>query len=281
MSMEARLQRRIQRYGWDMAADAYELLWQSQLSTAHRRLFELATPAPGESVLDVASGTGLIALIAADRVGAQGQVLGVDISERMVEAASQRARALGLDNVAFARADGESLAAAEACFDLAYCALGLMYMPDPLNAVREIHRVLRPGGRIALAVWGERVNCGWSPVFPIVDAEVSSEVCPLFFHLGYEGALTQLCREAGFVDMDEQRVKAVLRYASGEQACDAAFVGGPVAMAWSRFDEATRRRVQQRYLDAIADWRDGEGYRMAGEFVVLTARKPEAAQRPS
>lgn len=272
MSMQARLQRRIQRYGWDMAADAYEFLWRGQLSTAHQRLMQLSPPAVGERVLDVACGTGLIALEAADRVGHAGHVTGVDISDRMVAASRERAEALGLHNVDFLRMDGESLSCADG-FDVVYCALGLMYMPDPLQAMREIHRVLRPGGRVALAVWGERRNCGWSAVFPIVDAEVSSDVCPLFFQLGYEGALTQLCHEAGFVDMHEHRQNAVLHYATAIEACEAAFIGGPVAMAWSRFDEPTRQRVQQRYLDAIAQWRHGDGFRVRGEFVLLVAHK--------
>lgn len=274
MSLQARLQRRIQRYGWDLAADAYEFLWQQQLSAAHQRLLTLAAPSTGETVLDVASGTGLMALAVADRVGPRGQVIGVDISERMVVASQQRADALALDNAIFQRMDGEQLDFVDASFDLVLCALGLMYMPDPDQALREIQRVLRPGGRVVLAVWGERSHCGWSAVFPIVDAEVTSEVCPMFFQLGYAGALTALCEQAGLIGVAEQRITAPLHYANAQEACDAAFVGGPVAMAWSRFDELTRRRVQQRYLEAIAEWKLGDGYRVPGEFVLMLAQKP-------
>lgn len=272
--MQAKLQRRIQRYGWDLAASRYEALWEASLSEAHRRLLDLAAPARGEAVLDVACGTGVIALAAARQVGPAGHVLGTDISERMVEQATQRAWDLGMANTRFARMDGERLDAPAGSFDVAYCALGLMYMPDPELAMREIHRLLRPGGRVAIAVWGQRARCGWSSIFPIVDEEVASEVCPLFFQLGHAGMLDDLCARTGFVDVHEQRVEAVLSYASGEEACDAAFVGGPVAMAWSRFDAPTRRRVQARYLRAIAPWRRGTGYRMPGEFVLAVARKP-------
>ena len=93
--MDARLQRRVQRYGWDLAADDYETLWQAQLAPAQDRLLERVALQPGEHVLDVACGTGLVTLRAAQRVGPQGQVTGVDLSERMVQAAARRARAGG------------------------------------------------------------------------------------------------------------------------------------------------------------------------------------------
>lgn len=273
MSTEARLQRRIQRYGWDLAAERYGHLWEASLSPAHRLLFELAPPAPGDAVLDVASGTGLVALMAAAEVGAGGRVAGVDISARMVEMSTHRAAAAGLGQIEFKRMDGEGLAWPDDSFDLVYCALGLMYMPGPEQALREMHRVLRPGGRMAVAVWGERANCGWSAVFPIVDAEVASEVCPLFFQLGQPGALSQLAAAAGFDDCSEHRISAGLRYRDAQEACDAAFIGGPVALAWSRFDDDARARVQQRYLSEIARWEHEGAYEVPGEFVVLRAQK--------
>lgn len=272
--MEPRLQRRIQRYGWDLAAADYEALWQAQLAPAHQALMALAAPRPGEQVLDVACGTGLVALAAAQAVGPQGRVLGTDLSDHMVDAARERAAQRGLGQLGFARMDAEQLALPDGSFDLALCALGLMYVPEPAQALREMRRVLRPGGRVALAVWGERARCGWSVLFPIVDAEVRSEVCPLFFHLGQQDALARLCAEEGFERVVQQRIASTLSYADGAQACGAAFAGGPVALAWSRFGSETRRRVQERYLAAIEPWREGDGYRIPGEFVVVAAEAP-------
>ena len=269
--MDARLQTRIQRYGWDRASEAYEPLWKAQLAGVQRALVDGAGLRPGERVLDVACGTGLVSFAAAQAVGPYGHVHGIDISGRMVDAAAQRGRDLQLVQTSFTRMDAEWLALPDASFDAALCALGLMYLPRPEAAVREMRRVVRPLGRVLLAVWGERARCGWAPLFPIVDAEVASDVCPLFFGLGAGDALSRLCVEAGLQVSSVQRLDIPLVYDSTEDTCDSALVGGPVAMAWSRFDEATRIRVRDRYLGAIEPYRVGAGYRIPAEFVVVAA----------
>ena len=118
------------------------------------------------------------------------------------------------------------------------------------------------------------MNCGWSPVFPIVDAEVETDVCPLFFALGEPDALTQLCSDAGFERLRQRRIATVLSYANSDEACDAAFVGGPVALAWSRFEAHVRARARARYRHAIEPWRRSQGYRIPGEFVVVAGTTP-------
>jgi ubiquinone/menaquinone biosynthesis C-methylase UbiE len=269
--MEARLQRRVQRYGWDLAASGYDSLWSAQLAEARTALLTWASPAPGERVLDVACGTGLVSFEAARAVSVCGHVLGIDLSDRMVRDAERRAREKKLSNCSFSRMDGETLALPDASFDLALCGLGLMYMPEPERALREMRRVLRAGGRVSLAVWGERSKCGWSAIFPIVDDEVASEVCPLFFRLGEQDALARLCAEAKFENVRHRRIATTLTFAGAAEACDAAFIGGPVALAWSRFDDEVRARVCARYLDAIEPFRHGRSYRIPGEFVIAVA----------
>jgi ubiquinone/menaquinone biosynthesis C-methylase UbiE len=269
--MLSNLQRRVQRYGWDRAATDYELLWQAQLAIAQLKMVECVSLQPGARVLDVACGTGLVAFPAAQAVGPSGRVVGVDLSGQMIDLARRRAKTQKVSNVDFTRMDAENLALPDASFDVALCALGLMYLPDPERAVREMRRVLRPGGRLGVAVWGERCQCGWAEVFPIVDAEVASDVCPLFFRLGRQETLARVCTDARFGAIEQHRVKTTLDYSNAEEACDAAFVGGPVALAWSRFDDVVRSRVRARYIDTIECWRHGLGYKIPGEFVVLSA----------
>ena len=269
--MEPRLQRRIQRYGWDLAARDYEPLWHAQLAGVHADLLRLAALAPGERVLDVACGSGLVSFAAARAVGPSGRVIAIDLSGRMVDGARRRAIDEQVANIRFARMDAERLDLPDASVDVVLCALGLMYLPAPEHALREMRRVLRPGGRMVASVWGERSRCGWSALFEIVDAEVASEVCPLFFRLGQQDTLARLCGDAGFEATLLRRIEFMLDYPDADAACRAAFVGGPVALAWSRFADAARSRVCARYLDAIKAWRHERGYRIPGEFVVVAA----------
>jgi SAM-dependent methyltransferase len=272
--MEARLQRRIQRYGWDRAVDAYEAGWQAPLLPAHDALLEMAALQPGERVLDVACGTGLISLRAAAAVGPAGSVVGTDISGQMVEAARRQAAAQGVGQASFERCEAEALPFADAGFDVALCGLGLMYVPEPVRALAEMRRLLRPGGRAAAAVWGARRNCGWAGIFPITDARVASEVCPLFFQLGTGDQLAQAFLAAGFAAVRVQRLQTRLHYPTAERALAAAFRGGPVALAYSRFDAATRQAAEAEYLDSIAAYRAPDGYHIPGEFVIAAARVP-------
>lgn len=273
--MDARLQRRVQRYGWDKASLAYEQFWRRQLASAQERVLALAEIAPGAEVLDVACGTGLVTFPAARAAGAAGRVVGVDLSQEMVNLAADEARTLGLAQVRFERMDAEALTFDAASFDVALCALGLMYVPEPQQALAEIHRVLRTGGRAVAAVWGARNRCGWAEIFPIVDRRVASEVCPMFFQLGTGDVLRSLLQSAGFHDVRVDRIATTLEYVSADEAIGAAFAGGPVALAYSRFDATVRDEVHAEYLESLAPYRaaGGAGYEVPGEFVVARGVK--------
>jgi ubiquinone/menaquinone biosynthesis C-methylase UbiE len=273
--MDARLQRRVQRYGWDRAVPFYEESWSAQLAPAQELLLELADLRPGEHVLDVACGTGLVTIPAARSVGPEGRVLATDISDGMVAAARSMCADAGVTGVEFARMGAENLDVESGAFDAALCALGLMYVPEPDAALRQIRDALRPGGRMVLAVWGARQNCGWAGIFPVVDSRVNTDVCPMFFHLGTSTILAEIAEQEGFRDVSLHRIGTVLEYDTDDDAVSAAFAGGPVAMAYARFDADLQAEARLDYLSSIAGFKNGSGYRIPGEFVVVRGFRGE------
>jgi ubiquinone/menaquinone biosynthesis C-methylase UbiE len=266
--MEPALQRRVQRYGWDKASASYEEFWQEPLRPAQDLLLKMAELRPGENILDIACGTGLVGFDALAKLGEKGKVTGTDISEKMIEMASLLARQKGESRVRFERMDAEELSLENSVFDAALCALGLMYMPDPGKALKEMHRVIRPGGRAVAAVWGQRARCGWADLFEIVDQYVASEVCPMFFNLGNPGMLELNFKAAGFRDIRVQRINTVLIYSDEHEALGAAFEAGPVALAYHKFNEKTKQTVHAAYLSSLAEYKKDGGYEVPGEFVV-------------
>ena len=272
--MRSQLQRRIQRYGWDKAVHDYEAGWKDSLAFAQKRLLDTAKAEKGEKVLDLACGTGLVTFPLADAVGPQGRVTATDISEKMINELEDIAAAIRVTNIDAKRQDGEVLEGyADASFDLVTCALGLMYFPDPMSAFKESLRVLKPGGKAVFAVWGARKNCGWADIFPIVDARVKSEVCPMFFRLGTGSVMANEMREVGFASVKEERISTTLPFANDDNAIAAAFAGGPVALAYSRFDDAAKRSAEAEYLASISAFKSESGYKVPGEFVICSATK--------
>lgn len=271
--MDPRLQRRVQRYGWDKAAEYYEESWKDQLKPAQDKLMEMAALKPGEKVLETSCGTGLVTFRVAREIGDDGKIIATDLSEKMVEMAEQNAVKQGLSNITFRRMDAEALDLEDNQFDAALCGLGLMYFPDPVQGLKEMYRVLKPGGRSVVAIWGERNKCGWADIFPIVDKHVASEVCPMFFQQGTGKTLEYSLENAGFDNIQIERLTVKLNFKNTDHAILAAFSGGPVALAYKKFDEKTKEVVHRDYLNSISEYRNGDGYQIPGEYVVAKAVK--------
>ena len=110
-------------------------------------------------------------------------------------------------------------------------------------------------------------------IFPIVDVRVNTDVCPMFFNLGESEVLKYPFINAGFKDISLKKVETKLIYSSTEEACDASFLGGPVAMAYSRFDEADRKEAKAEYIKSIEPFKTENGYEIPGEFVICSGVK--------
>lgn len=264
--------RKVMRKGWNLTPSIYDRVWTPVLREYSIGCVERVNLRPGDRVLDVATGPGTAALLAADRVGTKGAVIGVDISDSFVEVAT--AAAAGRSNLAFARHPMEQLAIPDGSFDAATCVLGLMYAAPVSSALAQVARVLGAGGRFAACVWGRRERCCFREMFPILGRRLQMDVCPMFFALGVPGAFEEALTRAGFVDAREERVDVTLRWRDREEACAAVFDGGPGALPFSMFPEDVKREVYDEYIASLGPYRRGSGFEAPAEFVYASARRP-------
>lgn len=269
--MDAKLQLRVQRYGWDAAAGIYDDDgWRDNLAPAQQAVLKACDLQPGHKVIETAAGSGLVTFPAADAVSPGGEIVATDLSGEMVALGNAAVKKMQRPNVRFERMNCEALELPDDTFDRAFCSLGLMYVPSPRLALTEMRRVLKPGGRTSVVVWGERRRCGWAEIFPIVDARVNSEVCPMFFGLGAPGVLMHDMREAGFTNIQEQRMQSPLHYENEKQLLSAMIDGGAVAMAAKRFDPKTKADVDREFVASVSSWRVGDGFEIPGEFLIAS-----------
>jgi SAM-dependent methyltransferase len=184
-------------------------------------LVEAIEPQPGQRVLELAAGLGETGFRVAELIAPIGGVITSDQSEAMLEGARARASELGLSNVEFQALNAEWIDLPLASVDAVICRWGYMLMVDPATALRETRRVLRPGGRVALAVWDAVERNPWAalPALELrerglVEPPAPGEPGP--FALGDEGRLRELLDDAGFSSVCVQALDLSQRVASFE-----------------------------------------------------------------
>jgi len=153
-----------QRKDWGDSADSWRRNHErlrEVAAPAANKLLELAGIGAGMKVLDIACGSGEPAIPAAKLVGPSGSVLATDMAPEMVEVARDNAAAQGVTNIEFRQVDGEELDVEPGSFDAATCRWGIMFMPEPVRCLRQMHAALKPGGRVAVAVWGPPQRNTW------------------------------------------------------------------------------------------------------------------------
>jgi len=197
---------------WSAAAQFWEKrreLVRHMFAPVTLALVDAAHIAKGDSVLDVATGPGEPALSIAEVVGSGGTVKGVDAVAEMIQGARRAADRLGLGNAQFETASIERLPFAAGTFDCAVSRFGAMFFPSPVDGVREILRVLKPGGRFALAVWREAERNAFFWVLTRALAQYVTFPPPEpdamdAFRFAAPGALRSTVSEAGALDAEER-----------------------------------------------------------------------------
>jgi SAM-dependent methyltransferase len=173
-------------------------------------LVEYARPVPGSRVLDLASGTGEPAITLATRVGPEGSVTALDLSQDLLEIAEKRARSRGLKNFSTQPGDAHSLPFPDDNFDLGTSRFGVMFFRDPRKALGELRRVLRTGARACFLAWGRFDQPYWKSMMGVVHRNVGGPLLPPDgpnpFRFAERGSLSEMLRLSGFRSVEEQTV---------------------------------------------------------------------------
>lgn len=221
-------------------------------------------------------------LAAAERVAPGGEVVITDVAAEMSAVAAARAAARGLGHVVTRERDLEDLTEPDEAFDVVLCREGLMFAPDPARAAAEIRRVLRPGGRVAVAVWGPRAANPWlGLLFDAVTAQTGQPVPPPGlpgpFSLADGARLGALLDDAGLVDVRVEELAVPTRAESFEHWWTrTTALAGPLSGLIAAMPQAPRTALRERLRDAVEPYRVPDGYELPGLTLLASARRPAA-----
>jgi SAM-dependent methyltransferase len=262
--------------GWEQHADYAD----ARGAQCADRMLELAQVGSGDRVLELACGPGGLGLAAAERVGPGGEVVLTDVAEEMTAIAAARGAELGLGNVAFRRRDLERIEEPDASYDVVLCREGLMFALEPDRAVAEIRRVLRPGGRVAVAVWAARERNPWlGLMMDVVSAHTGAPVPPPGipgpFALGDAGALRHLFEGAGLADVRVGELSVPLRTASFDEWWGrTTALAGPLSAILAGMPEEAVRALRERAREAARRYETaGGGLDFPGETLIAAGRR--------
>jgi ubiquinone/menaquinone biosynthesis C-methylase UbiE len=258
---------------WEQMAAGWEedrrAVWEAS-QVVGEWLVDALDPKPGETVLELAAGVGDTGFAAADRLGPSGRLISTDFSGPMVDAARRRADELGVSNAEFRRMDAERMELDDDSVDGVLCRWGYMLMADPVAALRETRRVLRPGGRLAFSVWADPDANPWGsvPARALIEhtgAKPPEPFAPGIFAMASEERTRELLDAAGLSPVRMEHVEMEWGFDSPDDhwryLMDLAGALAMVIRSMPEREQAAVRRLTEERLEPVARQ---PGYRLAG-----------------
>ncbi len=272
-----------QRQDWNRVAGGWERwdrFFDEQMAFLNHRLVGDARLRPGLRVLDLGSGTGYPALLAAQTVGASGSVIGIDLAEQMLDAARRKMSSLKLSNMTFEAGDVTTLPFEAESFDAVTTRFCLMFLPAIPKAVAEIARVLKPDTWIAAAVWSapERnpyLKIPIDVIKQVIELPPPDPSAPGIFRLAKPGDLAGMLQHAGFADISEQEFLGDVRFSSADEYFSSLMdIAAPIQNLWTKLASPQQEKARQRITETAGQYRKGSDIALPIAVRMVTGRKP-------
>lgn len=259
---------------WAANANKYDAC----VARYHDALLDLAAIAPNDAVLDIGCGTGQTTRDAA-RIGSSGTALGIDLSSRMLEVARSRAEHEGVHNAAFIQGDAQVHPFEPASFDVALSRTGSMFFGDQAAAHANIARSLRPGGRLALAVWQPMSENEWFTSFVGAlaagrDLPAPPPDAPSPFAMSDPDRVGPLLESSGFENVEFGEVRAPMSFGdTAAQAHD--FILGQLGWLVADLDETSRRAAVAELLRTMQEHETPDGVQFGSAMWLVSGRRAD------
>jgi ubiquinone/menaquinone biosynthesis C-methylase UbiE len=271
------------RETWDAVAPAWDL-HRDRIFEATRaisdRLVALVDPSSGETVLEIAAGTGETGFLLAELLGADGGLISTDFSEAMVRAARRGASARGLDRVECRVMDAQTIDLPEGAVDAVLSRFGPMLVADPGRALAEAHRVLRPGGRLAYAVWGTPDANPWITLLAgaVLQRGHALGGDPFgpggLFSMAERERNLQLVTAAGFAGVAAEELSGAMRADDIDDYWDfQASISGPIAVLLAGLPSDEHDAIRAAFRSSAEPYRRGAGYELPFRAVIVHATR--------
>lgn len=262
----------------DRGPDTYE---QYQVPAVFEPLAQLilerAGLKPGEQVVDVACGTGIVARKAAAIVGDAGRIIGVDFNPGMLEVA-RRSAASEFAQIEWLQSDASELPVSDDCVDVVICQQGLQFFPNRPAAVAEMYRTLKPSGRVWLAVWQSIEH---SPINittrDVIERHLGPEIAKVAngpFVLGDANSLVSLLEDAGFQNIEIDTIVIIRHMPPPHISIPAQLTSLPIGPQIAALEESTRLKIVEEIAEGLSEYLTDEGMSVPQGTHIAMAKKP-------
>ncbi len=272
-----------QRTDWNRVASGWEKwdqFFDENMAFINHRLVGDARLRRMMRVLDLGSGTGYPALLAAQTVGSAGSVIGLDLAESMLSVAERKAKRLGLGNVPFRTGDVSTLPFEASSFDAAISRFCLMFLPDIPKAVAEVARVLKSGGYVATAVWSAPdknpyLRIPMDVIKQFIDLPTPDPTAPGIFRLAKPGELAGMLEQVGLQDVAEQEFFGEVQFPSAQDYFASLMdIAAPIQNLWTKLSAQQQHEAEQRIVQTVGAHGRGNSVALSIAVRMVAGRKP-------